>query len=244
MINETRFKAVLFDWAYTLMDLSADEEQKAFQKMLDTLDAHGIERPDFSICHKLCNDIFMGMIDVSRTSHREACFEQVLNYMLMQFSIDLGDSLTPDDLLEAYFRELYSKRKLFADAMPILRSLQDSGLRLGIISNTTNPPFMKDIEREQSGLDSFFEFSIYSSAVPYRKPHPSIFMIAVDKLSLPVEEILFVGDSLESDIKGSQQVGMTAVWINRENENRSNGIVPDFEIHNLSDISKIVSNIE
>lgn len=235
------YKAVLFDWAYTLMDLSADEEQKAFQKMLATLDAKGIERPDFDACYELCKKIFKGMIEVSRTSHREACFEQVLNYMLMHFSIDLGNTLTPEHLLEAYYRELYSRRKVFADALPTLRSLQDNGLRLGIVSNTTNPAFMKDIEREQSGLDPFIEFAIYSSAVPYRKPHPSIFMMAVEKLSLSAEEILFVGDCLENDIQGAQQVGMKTVWINREKMSRSNGIVPDFEIHDLSDLTKIVA---
>jgi 2-haloalkanoic acid dehalogenase type II len=242
MINETGFKAVLFDWAYTLMDLSADEEKSAFQKMIAALDAQGIERPDFDTCHELCNTMFMGMIEVSRTSHREACFEQVLNYLLMSFSIDLGDKLTSEDLLDAYFRELYSKRKVFADVLPTLRILQDNGIRLGIVSNTTNPAFMKDIERKLSGLDPFIEFSIYSSAVPYRKPHPSIFMTAAEKLSLPVEDILFVGDSLDHDIQGAQQVGMKAVWINRDKENLSNGIVPDFEIHQLSDLTDIVAS--
>jgi putative hydrolase of the HAD superfamily len=124
--------------------------------------------------------------------------------------------------------------------LPILHILQDNDIRLGIVSNTTNPGFMKDFEREQSGLDPFFEFSIYSSAVPYRKPHPSIFLMAAEKLSLPMDEILFVGDSLESDIRGAQQVGMTAIWINREKKNRSNGIIPDFEIHNLSELSNII----
>jgi 2-haloalkanoic acid dehalogenase type II len=242
MINETGIKAVLFDWAYTLMDLSADEEEKAFQEMFATLEAQGIERPDFNTCYELSKKIFKGMIEVSRTSHREACFEQVLNYLLTHFSIELGDTLTSEDLLEAYYLELYSKRKAYTDSLPTLRMLQDNGLRLGIVSNTTNPAFMKDVEREQSGLDPFFEFSIYSSAVPYRKPHPSIFTMAAEKLSLPTEEILFVGDSLESDIRGAQQVGMTAVWINREKENRSNGIIPDFEIHHLSELTEIVSS--
>ena len=183
MINETGIKAVLFDWAYTLMDLSADEDSEAFRKMLATLDAEGIERPDFNTCYEPCKNLFMGMVKVSQTSHREACYDQVLNYLLMRYSVNLGNILTPEDLLEVYYRELYSKRKVFADALPTLSALRDDGLRMGIVSNTTNPAFMKDVERHQSGLDPFFEFSVYSSAVPYRKPHPSIFRMAMERLA-------------------------------------------------------------
>ena len=228
MMND--YKAVLFDWAYTLMDLSADEELKAFQKMLATLDAQEIERPDFDTCYELCNNIFEGMIEISRTSHREACFEQVLNFLLTHFSIDLGNKLTPDDLLEAYYRELYSRRKLYADSLPILRMLQDNGLRLGIVSNTTNPAFMKDIERDQSGLDPFFEFSIYSSEVPYRKPHPSIFQLALARLNLDPAEVLFVGDNLNADIVGAQSVGMPTAWLNRKGKTLPSDVIPDYEI--------------
>jgi FMN phosphatase YigB (HAD superfamily) len=67
-------------------------------------------------------------------------------------------------------------------------------------------------------------------------------MTAVEKLSLPVEDILFVGDCLDNDIQGAQRVGMKAVWINRDKENSPDGIVPDFEIHHLSDLTNIVAS--
>ena len=110
---------------------------------------------------------------------------------------------------------------------------------MGVVSNTTNPGFIKDCERVSFGLDSFFEFSIYSSQVPYRKPHPSIFKLAVKRLNLTPADILFVGDNLKMDVEGPQAVGISAAWLNRNNSSLTSGIVPDYQITNLSELLQV-----
>ncbi len=62
---------------------------------------------------------------------------------------------------------------------------------MGVVSNTTNPRFMKENEMQAAGLKPYFEFTIYSSDTPYRKPHPSIFELAIESLDMKPEEILF-----------------------------------------------------
>ena len=112
---------------------------------------------------------------------------------------------------------------------------------MGIVSNTTNPQFMKEREMQIFGLQSYFEFAIYSSATTFRKPHPSIFQLAIERLRMKPEEILFVGDNIRLDIVGAQNVGMKSAWINRERKNNSIDGKPDYELHSLIDLLRIGS---
>jgi len=110
---------------------------------------------------------------------------------------------------------------------------------MGVISNTTNPQFIKDEERHRTGLNPYFEFALYSSSTPYRKPHPSIFNAAIARLQIDTEDILFVGDNLQMDVAGPQAVGISAAWLNRKGSSLSDGIIPDYQINSLSELLQI-----
>lgn len=235
------FKAVLFDWAYTLVDLVKEDDAAAFRKLIYFLREKGFQAPDVESFFPAYRELFEGMIRLSRRTHREACFEHVLNYLLFEWQIDLAGKTTVQELLTVYYKEIFAPRKLYPDVFPALQSLQAAGAKMAVISNTTNPGFIKSAERISLGLDSFFEFSIYSSEVPYRKPHPCIFELAVKRLQLRPADILFVGDTLEMDVAGPQAVGMKAAWLNREKEALSDGIHPDYEIDSLMELFAITA---
>ena len=232
-------KAVIFDWAWTLVDLGDEDDRRPFLKMFEFLRGKGVDLPDYNDCYRTYRELFYKMIDESKQTHREACFDSVLKFLLLKYTIDITGKTTIEEILRNYYQDIYSTRKVFPDVVPTLQTLQSSGLRLGIISNTTNPPFMKDYERELLGLDSFFEFSIYSSGVPYRKPHPSIFKLAASRLQLEEQEILYVGDDPENDVAGAQKVGMQTAWVNRDDEKLPEGIQPEFEVRALTDLLEI-----
>ena len=232
-------KAVVFDWAWTLVDLGDEDDRRPFLKMFEFLCEKEVCLPDYDDCYRTYRELFYKMIGESKQTHREACFSSVLKFLLLKYSIDISGKTTIEEILRNYYQEIYSARKVFPDVVPTLQALQSSGLRLGIISNTTNPPFMKDYERQFLGLDSYFEFAIYSSDVPYRKPHPSIFKLAASRLKLEEQEILYVGDHLENDVVGAKKVGMQVAWVNRDNEKLPEEVQPDFEVCALTDLLEI-----
>ena len=170
------------------------------------------------------------MIEISRPTHREARFDHVLNFLLTQNNIQLNGEVRFEDLLKIYYDEIYSHRKVYPEMIETLDALQKAGVRMGIISNTTNPGFMKDYEQSLLGLAPYFEFSVYSSEVPYRKPHPSIFQLALARLNLNPSEVLFVGDNLNADVVGAQGVGMPTAWMNRDGKVLPSDVIPDYEI--------------
>ena len=100
----------------------------------------------------------------------------------------------------------------FDDAVPTLEKLRKAGYKVGIITN-----LRRDLGElcQQVGLTPYLDFAVGSQEVGIEKPHPPIFMAALNKLNTAPEECLHVGDQVRSDVFGAQGVGMKAVLIDR-----------------------------
>lgn len=93
-----------------------------------------------------------------------------------------------------------------------LAYLKRKGIRTGVISNISYVPSVV-AERIQHLLpENTFEFIIASSNYIFRKPNRRIFDLALEKAQLPPEEVWYVGDQYECDVKGSLNAGMLPVW--------------------------------
>lgn len=57
------------------------------------------------------------------------------------------------------------------------------------------------------------------------KPRKELFELALSTTGHGSEEVVHIGDSLSSDIKGANEVGIQAVWINRNNREVPEGVL-------------------
>lgn len=57
---------------------------------------------------------------------------------------------------------------------------------------------------------------ITSEQARYSKPRKEIFLYALQKAGLHPQEVIHVGDSLESDVRCPMEVGIKSIWMNRE----------------------------
>ena len=120
--------------------------------------------------------------------------------------------------LDACAQEIYEEWavcrhfSLYDDVKPVLRQLHESGLRLGLISNTHRclTSFRSHFE-----LEPFITGSVSSSDHGFMKPHPSIFEAALRELDVVAEDALMVGDSISHDVEGARRLGMRAVLLAR-----------------------------
>jgi putative hydrolase of the HAD superfamily len=93
---------------------------------------------------------------------------------------------------------------------------------------------------KRSGVGNLAPFYIVSGDFGCHKPCKDVFIEASKKIDLPCEEILFVGDTAETDIIGAQSVGMKTAWIRMGRsyplENK-----PDFEIDHVKELGSILN---
>jgi HAD superfamily hydrolase (TIGR01549 family) len=92
-----------------------------------------------------------------------------------------------------------------------LTTLTKLGLKLGIVSNTFVNAASLDKHLQQLGILNFFPVRLYSYKFDFRKPDARIFRAAADKIGEMFENILFVGDQINKDVKAAINIGMHAV---------------------------------
>ena len=102
--------------------------------------------------------------------------------------------------------------ELYDDVPSVLRQLADSGLHIGLISNTHRCLASFQSHFELQGLISA---TVSSSDHGLMKPHPSIFTAALQLLGVAAAEAVMVGDSVRQDIQGALGAGMRAILLNR-----------------------------
>ena len=120
--------------------------------------------------------------------------------------------------IDACAREIYEEWavcrhfSLYDDVKPVLRQLHESGLRLGLISNTHR---CLNSFQSHFDLETFITGAVSSSDHGFMKPHPSIFEAALRELGVAADEALMVGDSIGHDVAGARRLGMRAVLLVR-----------------------------
>ena len=125
----------------------------------------------------------------------------------------------------------------------VLDTLEMLEIKTGILSNASWSRSFLEEELEKHDLLQRFCFIISSADYGIRKPHPRIFDIAARKMGLKPEDIWFVGDKPQFDIKGAITAGMHPVWYNPRNEK------PDqqydcLEIHHWYEFVEIINSLD
>jgi FMN phosphatase YigB (HAD superfamily) len=99
--------------------------------------------------------------------------------------------------------------------MPGVReTLPQIPVRMGIWANTrrAREPGIRDWLR-RGHIDRYFTWVVTSTDAGYRKPDRRFFAYALKKCGLKKSEVLFVGNQLNTDIKGSNDYGIANVWM-------------------------------
>lgn len=130
----------------------------------------------------------------------------------------------------------------FPDAADVLRALRDAGMRIGLLTNASSTATMRDRELEAYGLLDLIDERMTAGDAGHLKPHPRAFWAVLDRLGVEPEEAVMVGDRLEDDVAGGQQVGMRTVWVRRNGSKPQNGIRPDATITALNELLDLLDN--
>lgn len=121
---------------------------------------------------------------------------------------------------------------LFADVMPVWQALSHRNLLLGVASNFDDRlvPICRQLLPPE-----VCENLYCSSDLGYPKPSPEFFAAVQRRCGLAKDEIMLVGDDLESDFCGARAAGWHALWLDR-NHTPNPGVDPRLVIHSLHDL--------
>jgi len=118
-----------------------------------------------------------------------------------------GDDPALAELAFDVFFEARHAVTLYDDVLPGLERLA-SRYRLVAVSNG-------NAELHRVGLDRFFAGSVSARLHGVAKPDPSIFRAACEAAGAPPQQVLHLGDDLDTDVAGALAAGLHAGWICR-----------------------------
>jgi len=129
------------------------------------------------------------------------------------FNMEIGY----EDALEKFndYLHVYEESwKAYDDVIPCLEALK--GRKLGIISNGDHSQQIMKLEK--MGIKDYFSDIVTAGGVGVAKPNVKIFEIACERNGAEIKESYYIGDDIKSDILPCNEIGMKAVFINRNNK--------------------------
>ena len=214
----SQLRAVLFDFDDTLIDWSGVQLgwREIESARLTRVQAYISQiYPDCYIEARRLIDVYW---DRSRSAWSEARVSLRAPNMpgiLLSTLAELGvprETLVSEDILRAYDWNVVPGTVVFADVPPLLKLLQSNGINAGIVTNASQPMWMRDAELRAHGLIEYFSDCRLSAAdTGYLKPHLRMFRTALETMGTLAVETVFVGDNPVADVAGAQAAGMRAV---------------------------------
>ena len=160
--------------------------------------------------------------DVKQDFEALTQFETAANYIVIG---DIGDTWSYK-LLNQVFNDLMQGAKLIA-----------------IHKNK----FWQTEHGLQMDIGGFVEALEYASGVKAMiigKPSADFFQIALDDMGLKAYEVAMIGDDIDVDVGGSQQIGLTGVLVKtgkyRQNYAEASQVKPDLLIDSIADLPKLL----
>ncbi|GHT57583.1 hypothetical protein FACS1894109_10090 [Spirochaetia bacterium] len=184
------FKAVIFDLFYTLInplapEFMADSEYAVL----------GMTREDFEGRNAVDYEVRAG------GAIRDPV--EMIRHILR--GLDLSDELirrAADARLERIRRGLFGVEE---KNLVLLQQLRAAGIKTALVSNAD----ICDVWYwKESPLASCFDETVFSCDVGILKPDPRIYALVLERLGLPPDVCLFVGDGGHKELRGAREAGL------------------------------------
>jgi 2-haloacid dehalogenase len=224
-------KAITFDCYGTLIDW----ESGLTAVLQSILQAHNIHEDKDSLLERYAR------IEAAEEAGDYRNYKLILATVLKRLGGELRFSPTDDEYHQ--FSHSVGNWPAFADTAQALGQLKQR-FRLVIISNVDDDLFA----RTNVHLGIEFGDIITAEQSGAYKPSEKMFSHALERIGLPVDEILHVAQSIYHDIVPAQKLGLKTVWINRRQGLSGFGATPaavatpDFEFPDLKSLAALLAD--
>ncbi len=201
---------ILFDFFGTLVDYDASRGTKSYPRTVAALSSLGAALTEEEF-HTRWMANWMDFELRSHDDHREFSMTEVGNGFLTGV---LGRAPGPDEIelmIPPYLQE-WNDGVYHIDGMAAWLTELAQRYRLAIVSNTHEPDLVAG-HLARMGVAGLFDPVVLSIEVGWRKPHPEIYAITLEKLRITPQEAVFVGDNYLADFVGPTRAGIPAYLI-------------------------------
>lgn len=227
-------KYVFLDLDDTLLDF-VKSERRAIRATLSSL---GI-KPTKSVVERYHH---INATQWKLLERGEITREEVLRRRFALLFAEYGISCEPETAQHIYEKELGTGHYFIKSAKRVLRRLSKE-YSLYLVTNGLAT--VQTSRLKSAKMAPFFQKIFISQQIGYNKPQPEYFehcFAAIDDFQK--EHAIIIGDSLSSDMKGGNAVGIRTCWFNPHRHQAAPTDVPvDYEIRRLSQLPSLLGRL-
>lgn len=145
-----------------------------------------------------------------------------------------------EEVIWRWYEPLSVLAEIEPDLHETLARLTESGLKLGIVSNTFVNRASLERQLKELGLLDFFCMRVYSYELGMRKPDPRVFQIAAERIGQAPENILFVGDRVDMDVQPALACGIRAALKDAYTNAGKNSPPGAWKIQHISELPVLI----
>jgi 2-haloacid dehalogenase len=198
LINFDRFQVLTFDCYGTLIDW----ESGILAALKPLLSTHSHNLDDEQILQLFAE------FEAEIQKGEYLKYKEVLTKVVQKFGEYFGFSPATEELYS--LADSIKNWPPFPDTVEALKALKKK-YKLAIISNVDDNLFAFSAQN----LEVEFDWIITAEQVKSYKPSLNNFRVAIERINLPLEQILHVACSIYHDIVPAQSLGISRVWVNR-----------------------------
>lgn len=221
-----QFRAVLFDLYDTLVWLDLERSEMGRRQIADRL---GVTTERFmQVWRRSVNERMLGRGTLAQHFSATAAI----------LGVEPAPTLI-DDLLAIERRRLEESVRLYDNAVPVLKWLDQEGYLLALVSNLSDGAA---IPITHLGLDRLFDELVLSHEVGILKPDPAIFELACERLGVTPQETMFVADGGFGELDAAFKMGIFSVLVEQDWQSKDYGSSThyDLKIHDLWDLQRLL----
>ena len=143
--------------------------------------------------------------------------QRVLEKKSLEHTLEKFGSTANADELSNYMFEHWIAPPIFEESKRFFASCP---IPIYIVSNIDTADILKAIEYHNLTPTGIFT----SEDAKAYKPRKELFEFALRKTGLKADEVIHIGDSISSDVKGASSVNIRALWVNRFNKEIPDGV--------------------
>lgn len=155
--------------------------------------------------------------------------QRELEYQSLNKTIQYFNSSADAEALSNLMFEHWVKPPIFEESKQFFET---SPVPIYIVSNIDRGDILQAIKFHGLEPDGVFT----SEDAKSYKPRKELFEFALNSIGLSAEQVVHIGDSLSSDVKGASSIGINAIWINRSGREIPEGVIAArdlLEVYNM-----------
>ena len=157
---------------------------------------------------------------------------EVMEQLLLSLNVPADTAVSAAQDAFAAFMAHRNDVVLFPDAIDVLSHLAE---RFTLIAITNG-----NADVHKTALGPLFKLAFRADEVGSAKPEAKIFEVAMSAVACASNEMIHIGDSIETDVKGAINAGVTPIWFNADGDDNSLGIR---EVRSLTDLPAAIDSL-